>query len=218
MDLTIDTVSILPVRWRCMPGSTVTWRRVAEKGQAAYEPQAYINAFHNAGSKAGEVNCSQAYQHQNMQEWPGNALVAVLLSLGPASPSRAGPRPRACSAKLSPVRVLRRLRICRVRRLYVARKGFRRPALCPLHNPTQGELFTRPKGAGSLSVWLGLPLPPIKKYLAAGNSSNTSYSRGLPALFPSRTSSHATLLIRSPFPLQTPVERSERVAGCWAGC
>ena len=33
---------------------------------------------------------------------------------------------------------------------------------------------------------------------------------------PLRTSSHATLFIRSLFSLQTPVERSERVAGCWA--
>ena len=70
MALPIDTVTILRVRWRCMPGSTVTWRRVAEKGQAAYEPQADINTIRNAGSKAGEINCSQAYQHQNMQDCP----------------------------------------------------------------------------------------------------------------------------------------------------
>jgi hypothetical protein len=31
-----------------------------------------------------------------------------------------------------------------------------------------------------------------------------------------RTSSHATLFFRSPFSLQTLVERSERLAGCWA--
>ena len=44
---------------------------------------------------------------------------------------------------------------------------------------------------------------------------------GLPALASSRTSSHATFLAchesdRAPFSLQTPVERSERLAGCWA--
>jgi len=38
---------------------------------------------------------------------------------------------------------------------------------------------------------------------------------GLPALSPSRTSSHATLFLRSPFSMQTPVERSERLVGCW---
>ena len=39
---------------------------------------------------------------------------------------------------------------------------------------------------------------------------------GLPALSSSRTSSHARFSVRAPFSLQTPVERSERVAGCWA--
>ena len=39
---------------------------------------------------------------------------------------------------------------------------------------------------------------------------------GLPALASSRTSSHATFSVRAPFSLQTPVERSERMAECWA--
>ena len=47
------------------------------------------------------------------------------------------------------------------------------------------------------------------------------HAPGLPALSSSRTSSHATFLAchesdRAPFSLQTPVERSERLAGCWA--
>jgi hypothetical protein len=39
---------------------------------------------------------------------------------------------------------------------------------------------------------------------------------GLPAFSPSRTSSHDTLFFRSPYTLQTPVERSERLVGRWA--
>ena len=50
------------------------------------------------------------------------------------------------------------------------------------------------------------------------HSQGPPYPRAARTLSPSRTSSHATLFIRSPFspPRLTPVERSERVAGWWA--